>query len=49
MTVNIQNIQLLREQTGAGPLDCKRALTEAENDVQQTIRLIKAMGMELSL
>lgn len=47
MTVNIQNIQLLREQTGAGLLDCKRALTEAENDIQQAIRLIKAMGMEL--
>lgn len=47
MSVNIQNIQLLREQTVAGLLDCKKALTEAENDVQQAIRLIKATGVEL--
>lgn len=48
MSINIQNIQLLREQTGAGLLDCKKALIEAEDDIQQAVRLIKATGVELA-
>lgn len=48
MSVTIQNIQWLREQTGAGLLDCQRALREAENDVGQALRLIKATGIELA-
>lgn len=48
MSINIQNIQILREQTGAGLMDCKKALIEADNDISQAVRIIKATGVELA-
>jgi elongation factor Ts len=38
-------IRQLREKTGAGIMDCKRALTDANNDLPQAEKLIKERGL----
>jgi elongation factor Ts len=35
----------LRERTGAGFMDCKRALTEAEGDVERAVALLRERGL----
>jgi len=44
MTVTAQDVQKLREQTGVGIMDAKRALTEANGDAEQAIVLLKKQG-----
>jgi len=39
-------IQKLREETGAGVMDAKKALTEAEGDYDQAVTLVRAKGAE---
>ena len=38
-------VKELRERTGAGMMDCKRALDEAEGDVEKGIEIIRKMGL----
>ncbi|PIR88478.1 MAG: translation elongation factor Ts [Candidatus Harrisonbacteria bacterium CG10_big_fil_rev_8_21_14_0_10_44_23] len=40
-----QDIQKLREETGAGVMDCKRALEEAGGDIEKAKEVIKAQGL----
>ena len=40
-------IKQVREDTGAGMLDVKKALTEAEGDVARAKEIIRAKGAEL--
>ncbi len=35
MTINPENIKLLREKTGAGMMDCKTALSEMNGDLEK--------------
>ena len=35
------DVKALRDRTGAGMLDCKNALVEAEGDVEKAIELIR--------
>ncbi len=39
--LSAKNVKELRENTGAGYMDCKRALTEANGDMQEAISLLK--------
>lgn len=39
------DIKLLRERTGAGILDCKKALTESGGDVEKAIDWLRAKGI----
>ncbi|MBA2358648.1 MAG: translation elongation factor Ts [Actinobacteria bacterium] len=39
----------LREQTGAGMMDCKRALVETEGDLEQAKTLLRERGVSLAL
>ena len=39
------DIKKLREETGAGVMDCKKALEEAKGDYQKAIELVKARGL----
>ena len=39
-------IQQLREETGAGVMDAKKALTEAEGDYAKAVELVRAKGAE---
>jgi elongation factor Ts len=40
-TPTAQDVKALRERTGAGMMDCKRALVEAEGDVEQAIEILR--------
>ena len=40
-TPSAQDVKALRERTGAGMMDCKKALVEAEGDVDQAIEILR--------
>jgi len=37
-------VQELREKTGVGMMDCKRALTDANGDIEEAIKLLEEKG-----
>ena len=45
MTYTIDNIKDLRISTGAGFLDCKKALEENSNDIQKSIDYLRKKGL----
>ncbi len=45
MSITATEVKKLRELTGAGVMDCKRALTEANGDVEAAKDLIKKWGL----
>ena len=45
MAVTPQQVQALRRKTGAGVMDCKRALEEAGGDLEKAILLLRKQGM----
>ena len=44
MAVTMADITKLRKMTGAGMMDCKNALTEAEGDFDKAIEIIRKKG-----
>jgi len=40
-TITAQDVKALRERTGAGMMDCKKALTESGGDVEQAIEILR--------
>ncbi|MBQ2554146.1 MAG: elongation factor Ts [Prevotella sp.] len=48
MAVTIADIQKLRKMTGAGLADCKKALTEAEGDLEKAIELVRQRGLAIA-
>lgn len=45
MAVNAQDVKKLREQTGAGMMDCKKALQETGGDFKQAVRYLREKGL----
>ncbi|GGF97034.1 translation elongation factor Ts [Paenibacillus aceti] len=45
MAVDAKLVKELREKTGAGMLDCKKALEEANNDLTKAIELLREKGL----
>lgn len=43
--VNVNLIKELREMTGAGMMDCKKALTESNGDKEEAIKWLRKKGM----
>ena len=43
--INASLVKQLREQTGAGMMDCKRALTEVNGEVDQAIDWLRKKGL----
>jgi len=39
--ITAKEVKALRERTGAGMMDCKRALTEAQGDVEKAIEILR--------
>jgi elongation factor Ts len=39
--ISAKDVKALRERTGAGMMDCKKALTEAENDIEKAIEILR--------
>ncbi|MBK9993822.1 MAG: elongation factor Ts [Saprospiraceae bacterium] len=48
ITLSASDVKNLRDITGAGMMDCKAALTEAEGDIQKAIEILRKKGMKLS-
>ena len=46
--ITAQDINKLRQQTGAGMMDCKKALTEARADFDKAIEILRKKGQEVS-
>lgn len=46
--VSLDSIQKLRNMTGLGMLDCKKALEEAEGDIQKAVDLLRKRGAALA-
>ena len=38
------DVKVLRDQTGAGMMDCKRALEEAEGDIEKAVEILRVKG-----
>lgn len=47
--ISAADVKKLRDQTGAGMMDCKKALTEAEGDFEKAIEILRKKGQKLSL
>ena len=45
MTITAEQVRQLREQTGAGMMECKKALSEASGDVEKAIDLLRKAGV----
>ena len=48
MAVTIADIQKLRKMTGAGLSDCKKALTEADGNIEKAIELVRERGLAIA-
>ena len=47
MTISVEAIKQLREETGIGMMDCKKALTEADGDMERAKEILREQGLEL--
>jgi elongation factor Ts len=45
LSVSVETIKVLRERTSAGVMDCKRALQEADGDMEKAEEILKALGV----
>lgn len=45
MAITAEQVKELRDRTGAGIMDCKKILTEAEGNMEKAIELLKQKGM----
>jgi elongation factor Ts len=45
MAISAKEVKALREATGAGMMDCKKALTEADGNVDKAVELLRKKGM----
>jgi len=45
MDISATQVKELREQTGAGMMDCKKALTEAKGDFEEAAKLLREKGI----
>lgn len=44
MQVKTDDIKLLREKTGAGIMDCRRALVDAQGDIDKAVKILQECG-----
>ena len=45
MAITAQMVKELREKTGAGMMDCKKALTETDGDMEKAIDFLREKGI----
>jgi elongation factor Ts len=45
MTIKAADVKKLRDMTGAGMMECKKALTESEGDFKKAEKLLKELGL----
>lgn len=49
MSISAADVKQLREMTGAGMMDCKKALEEAAGDFEMAIEILRKQGQKLSV
>jgi elongation factor Ts len=45
MSISAKDVKALRDSTGAGMMDCKRSLTDADGDVERAMDLLRERGL----
>jgi elongation factor Ts len=45
IAISADQVKMLRERTGAGMMDCKRALQETDGDLEKAIELLRERGL----
>ncbi len=45
MSISAQQVKKLREMTGAGMMECKKALEEANGDLEAAVKILRERGM----
>ena len=45
MAITAADVKALREKTGAGMMECKKALTEANGDAAEAEKILKEKGL----
>lgn len=48
MAITAQEVNKLRQMTGAGMMDCKKALTEADGDFEKAVEFLRKKGQKVS-
>ncbi len=48
MKISAKDVNKLRQTTGAGMMDCKKALTEAEGDFDKAVEILRKKGQKVS-
>ena len=48
MAITASDVNKLRQQTGAGMMDCKNALTEANGDFETAIDILRKKGQKIA-
>ena len=48
MAITAQDVNKLRQMTGAGMMDCKKALSEAEGDFDNAVEILRKKGQKVS-
>lgn len=48
MTITASMVNELRQKTGAGMMDCKKALVEADGDIQKAIEILRKKGASVA-
>ena len=48
MSISAKDVKALSDQTGAGTMDCKKALTESGGDLQKAVEYLRKKGHKLS-
>ena len=46
--ISAADVNKLRQMTGAGMMDCKKALTESEGDFEKAIEILRKKGQKVS-
>ena len=44
-TITAADVKALRQKTGAGPMECKAALTETGGDIEAAVELMRKQGL----
>ena len=48
MAITAAMVKELREMTGAGMMDCKKALTEADGNMEKAVEILREKGLAAS-
>lgn len=48
MSISAADVKTLRDRTGAGMMDCKKALTEANGDMDEAVEILRKKGQKVA-